>query len=82
MRRRLREKFLSQEGVALSDSISLMYTIPTAPGKGGRARSSSDASAFSNPALVEKIESEEDWGRLRASLDRANLTLQVVDVSS
>ncbi|KAJ7903365.1 hypothetical protein B0H14DRAFT_3851197 [Mycena olivaceomarginata] len=49
MRRRLREKFLSQEGVALSDSIS-----PT---------------AFSDPALVEKIASEEDWAHLRASLD-------------
>jgi hypothetical protein len=56
--------------------------IPAAPGKGGRARSSSDASAFSDPALVEKIASEGGWARLRASLDGAKLTLRVVDVSS
>ncbi|KAJ7903368.1 hypothetical protein B0H14DRAFT_3421595 [Mycena olivaceomarginata] len=40
------------------------------------------ASALSDAVLVEKIVGEEDWARLRASLDRANLTLRVVDVSS
>jgi hypothetical protein len=83
MRCRLREKFLSQEGVALSDSFSLAYMIPAAPGKGRRTRSNSlsSASAFSDAAL-EKIASEDDWARLRASLDGARLTLRVVDISS
>jgi hypothetical protein len=82
MRRRLREKFLGQKGVALSDSFSFTYMFPAAPGKGERARFSSDACALSDAALVEKIASEDDWARLRASLDGAKLTLRVVDVSS
>ncbi|KAJ7364212.1 hypothetical protein DFH08DRAFT_930225 [Mycena albidolilacea] len=84
MRRRLREKFLGQESVALSDSFSLVYMIPASPGKGGRTRSNSlsSASALSDASLVEKIGTEEDWARLRASLDGAKLTLRVVDVSS
>jgi hypothetical protein len=63
MRRRLREKFLSQEGVALSDSFSLAYMIPAVPGKGRHTHSSSLSSArtFSDAAL-EKIASEDDWG--------------------
>jgi hypothetical protein len=37
---------------------------------------------LSDAVLVEKIVGEEDWARLRASLDGAKLTLRVVDVSS
>ncbi|KAJ7903372.1 hypothetical protein B0H14DRAFT_3421598 [Mycena olivaceomarginata] len=50
-------------------------------GRRTRSNSLSSTSAFSDAAL-EKIASEEDWARLRASLDRANLTLRVVNVSS
>jgi hypothetical protein len=58
--------------------------IPASPGKGGRTRSNSlsSASALSDASLVEKIGTEEDWARLRASLDGAKLTLRVVDISS
>ncbi|KAJ7792167.1 hypothetical protein B0H14DRAFT_3890118 [Mycena olivaceomarginata] len=80
---RLREKFLGQEGVGLSDSFSLAYMIPAAPGKGRRTRSNSlsSASAFSDAAL-EKIASEEYWARLRASLDGAKVTLRFADIYS
>jgi hypothetical protein len=83
MRRRLRKKFFSQEGVALSDSISLAYMTPAPPGKGRRTRSNSlsSASAFSD-ARLEKIANEEDWARLGALLVSAKLTLRVVVVSS
>jgi hypothetical protein len=61
MRCRLCEKFLSQEGVALSDSFSLTYMISAAPGKGRRTRSSSLSSASTfYVAALEKIASEDD----------------------
>ncbi|KAF8206245.1 hypothetical protein K438DRAFT_1756334 [Mycena galopus ATCC 62051] len=81
MRRRLREKFLGQENVALSESFTLAYMIPASPAKAGRNRSNSvsSASALSDGALVEKISTEADWARLRSSLDGAKLTLRVID---
>jgi hypothetical protein len=83
MRRRLRKKFLGQEGVALSDSFSLVYMIPAPLSKSRRTRSNllSSASAFSDAAL-EKIASKDDLARLRALLDGAKLTLRVMDIYS
>jgi hypothetical protein len=84
MRCRLCEKSLGQEGVALFNLFSLVYMIPASPGKGRRIRSNSlsSASALFDAALVEKIASEEDWARFRASLDGAKLTLRVMDIYS
>jgi len=84
LRRRLREKFLGQEGVALSEAFSLAYMIPASPtGKSrNRSNSLSSASALSDAVLMEKISTEDDWARLRSSLDGAKLTLRVIDSTS
>ncbi|KAF7336754.1 hypothetical protein MVEN_02110600 [Mycena venus] len=84
MRHRLREKFLGQEGVTLSEAFSLAYMIPASPGKGrNRSNSLSSASALSDTALMEKIATEADWVRLRSTLDHgAKLTMRVIDSAS
>ncbi|KAJ6513069.1 hypothetical protein C8R45DRAFT_333810 [Mycena sanguinolenta] len=83
MRQRLREKFLGQENIALSERFALAYMIPASPAKGrNRSNSLSSASALSDTTLMEKISTEDDWARLRSSLDGAKLTLRVLDVIS
>ncbi|KAF7374750.1 hypothetical protein MSAN_00360500 [Mycena sanguinolenta] len=86
MRRRLREKFLGQENIALSERFCLAYMIPASPATGrnrNRSNSLSSTSALSDTgALMEKISTEDDWARLRSSLDGAKLTLRVLDANS
>ncbi|KAF7316683.1 hypothetical protein HMN09_00401200 [Mycena chlorophos] len=91
VRCRLRDKFLAQEGVRLSSGFALAYMIPASPtatalrsggGRGGgRARARSGSLA--DTALMEMIETEDDWVRLRATVTLdgtcTKLTLRVVD---
>ncbi|KAJ7773467.1 hypothetical protein B0H16DRAFT_1512449 [Mycena metata] len=86
IRWRLREKFLGQEGITLSEKFTLAYMIPAVPSKGsvqarGRSNSLSSAAALDS-ALMEIISTEADWAQLRASLDGAKLTLRVLDSAS
>ncbi|KAJ7475998.1 hypothetical protein FB451DRAFT_264650 [Mycena latifolia] len=85
IRRRLREKFLGQEDVTLSETFALAYMIPATPAKAsvqsrGRANSLS-AGTLTDTALMEMITTEDEWARLRSSLDGAKLTLRVMDAS-
>ncbi|KAJ7031403.1 hypothetical protein C8F04DRAFT_1111117 [Mycena alexandri] len=87
IRWRLREKFLGQEGVNLSEKFTLAYMVPAAPSKGsvqarGRSSSLSSAGTLADTALMEMISTEADWQHLRASLDGAKLTLRVLDSAS
>ncbi|KAJ7031294.1 hypothetical protein C8F04DRAFT_1041514 [Mycena alexandri] len=87
IRWRLREKFLGQEGVNLSEKFTLAYMVPAAPSKGsvqarGRSGSLSSAGTLADTALMEMISTEADWQHLRASLDGAKLTLRVLDSAS
>ncbi|KAJ6576654.1 hypothetical protein DFH09DRAFT_1149939 [Mycena vulgaris] len=87
IRRRLREKFLGQEGVSLSDTFALAYMIPATPAKAsaqsrGRANSLSSTGTLTDTALMEMIATEDEWARLRSSLDGAKLTLRVLDSAS
>ncbi|KAJ7170809.1 hypothetical protein C8R43DRAFT_67664 [Mycena crocata] len=84
MRQRLRQKFLGQEGIFLSDSFALAYMIPTAPLKpsaGSRSRANSTGTLL-DTALMEMISTEDEWARLKSSLDGAKLTLRVMDLAS
>jgi hypothetical protein len=87
MRWRLREKFLGQEGIALSETFTLAYMIPATPGKTSvgqtrnRSNSLSSTGALADTALTEMISTEDEWARLRSSLDGAKLTLRVIDSS-
>ncbi|KAJ6531965.1 hypothetical protein B0H19DRAFT_1273140 [Mycena capillaripes] len=84
MRWRLREKFLGQEGIALSEIFTLAYVIPASPGKApvqSRKRANSTGTLLDS-AQMEMISTEEEWARLRSSLDGAKLTLRVIDSTS
>ncbi|KAF7325746.1 hypothetical protein MKEN_00425000 [Mycena kentingensis (nom. inval.)] len=70
VRARLRDKFQTQEGVELGDKFKMEYIIPASLTK---------ASKSTEGAI---IETEEEWARLRASLDGAKLTLRVMDASA
>ncbi|KAJ7261804.1 hypothetical protein B0H12DRAFT_337314 [Mycena haematopus] len=83
MRRRLREKFLGQENVALSERFALAYMVPASPTQGrNRSNSLSSVSALSETALMEKISTEDEWIRLRSSLDSTKVTLRVIDAAA
>ncbi|KAF7327974.1 hypothetical protein MKEN_00377700 [Mycena kentingensis (nom. inval.)] len=85
VRARLRDKFLAQEGVTLSAKFALAYMIPASPAKmRGRTRSNSLSATgtLTETAIMEMIETEDEWTRLRASLDGAKLTLRVIDPSA
>ncbi|KAJ6507970.1 hypothetical protein C8R47DRAFT_63863 [Mycena vitilis] len=84
VRRRLREKFLGQEGIALGQTFALAYMIPASPNKASvqtRKRANSTGTLL-DTALMEMISTEEEWTHLRASLDGAKLTLRVIDSTS
>ncbi|KAJ7678972.1 hypothetical protein DFH06DRAFT_502445 [Mycena polygramma] len=86
VRRRLRDKFLGQEGIALAETFSLAYMIPASPNKASvqtqtRKRANSTGTLL-DTALMEMISTEEEWARLRASLDGAKLALRVIDSTS
>ncbi|KAJ7707538.1 hypothetical protein B0H17DRAFT_1174558 [Mycena rosella] len=84
IRRRLREKFLGQEGVTLSDTFALAYMVPATPAKGtvsSRSRANSTGN-LTDAALMEMITTEEEWARLKSSLEGTKLTLRVMDSAS
>ncbi|KAJ7650100.1 hypothetical protein FB45DRAFT_9554 [Roridomyces roridus] len=79
VRQKLQDKFLGQEGITLPDKFALAYMIPASPVKATmRARGNSVSSSSKDTALMEMLSTEEEWMRLRASLDGAKLTLRVV----
>ncbi|KAJ7761944.1 hypothetical protein DFH07DRAFT_917927 [Mycena maculata] len=86
IRQRLREKFLGQEGITLSETFALAYMIPASPAKASvqsRNRSNSlSTGTLTDTALVEMISTEDEWARLRSSLDGTKLTLRVMDSAS
>ncbi|KAJ7067141.1 hypothetical protein C8F01DRAFT_1018732 [Mycena amicta] len=84
VRARLQDKFLGQEGVDLTDKFALAYMIPASPtsptARGrGRANSLSATGTLGDTAIMEMISTEDDWMRLRSSLDGTKLTLRVID---
>jgi hypothetical protein len=84
IRRRLREKFLGQENVTLSESFTLAYTIPATPIKPvvkSRNRSNSTG-GLGDTALMETITTSDEWARLVSTVDGAKLTLRVMDSSA
>ncbi|KAJ7126833.1 hypothetical protein C8R44DRAFT_779695 [Mycena epipterygia] len=89
IRQRLREKFLGQEGITLSETFALAYMIPATPAGAkasaqsrNRANSLSSTGTLADTALMEMVTTEDEWARLRASLDGAKLTLRVMDAAS
>ncbi|KAJ7104006.1 hypothetical protein B0H15DRAFT_926094 [Mycena belliarum] len=87
IRMRLREKFLGQEGITLSETFALAYMIPATPANASvpsrdRADSLSSTGALNDTALMEMISTEDEWARLRSSLDGAKITLRVMDSGS
>ncbi|KAJ7227374.1 hypothetical protein GGX14DRAFT_629663 [Mycena pura] len=83
IQQRLRDKFLKQEGISLSDAFTLAYMIPGTPAtKSAKSRGLSDSLSAADAAHVEMVSTEYDWARLRSSLDNGKLTLRVMDAAA
>lgn len=75
VRRRIQEKFLSQEDVRLTESFTLAVVLPSASGR-TLGRSNSLTSVGGQMALVA---GEGDWERTLLSTEGSKITLRVLD---